>query len=354
MTVANGNEKNNKNDKGTNYLTIVLLIFIIYVSWSILKPFVSGFLLAYLMYPLQKQLVYYTNNRIISAILVLVLVFIVIMYAGLAFYEFVYSEFMEVLEQMPYHTKKLLSFFDIKINVSSGLFDDLNKFSFENILSKATGYLFMIGYKLLKGNFYILLEIFSFVFITPLSTFLFLINMNNLDDMFGNLFPKNAYITIVKFIDMVNKVFNEFLYGQLLVIIYAIFFYYVLLNNINFPRMNFYLFIIGFASFIPSFGSLIGLLVFCVVSFIENTLMINGLVVFLLGYFYENNVLIPSLVGEKLGISNSFIWCSVTIGGAVLGFIGFIFSIPLGAVLYQIYLQKKNEAKIIKIQEEKL
>ena len=101
-------------------------------------------------------------------------------------------------------------------------------------------------------------------------------------------------------------------------------------------------------NFNPSFGSLIGLLAFAIVSFIENTLAINGLIIFILGYFYENNVLIPHLIGETLGISSSFIWCCVTIGGKILGLIGFIFSIPLGAVFYQIYLQQKNKKKILK------
>lgn len=342
----------NKNDNSiTSYLIGALLVFSIYISWNILKPFVSGFLLAYLLYPLQKQLVYYTESKIFSAILLLIIVVIVIVYAIFIFYEFIYSEFTDILEQMPYHTKKLLSFFDIKINVTSGLFDDLNKFSFENILSKITGYLFLIVYKILKGKFYILLELFSFLFIMPISTVFFLINMGDLDDMFGNLLPKSLYIAIAKFVHMTNKIFNEFIYGQFLVIIYQVIFYYILLSNINFPRINFYLFIIIFASFIPSFGSLIGLLVFFIVSFIENTFPINGLIVFTLGYFYENNVLIPSLIGETLGISSSFIWCSVTIGGKILGLIGFIFSIPLGAVFYQLYLQKKNEKKIIEIED---
>jgi predicted PurR-regulated permease PerM len=348
MSLTNGNGNNEKNSI-TNYLIIVLFILAMYLSWNILKPFVSGFLLAYLIYPLQKQLVYYTNNKVISALLILILIGVVLIYTSLAFYEFVYGEFLDIIQQMPYNTKKLLSFFDIKINANNGLFDDLNKFSFENILSKITSYLFLIGYKVLKGKYYILLELFSFIFIMPVSTFFFLLNMGNLDNMFGDLLPKNLYINMVKFIDMTNKVFNEFLYGQLLVILYQLIFYYILLTSINFPRINFYLFIIGLGSFIPSFGSLIGILIFAIVSFIENTLSTKGLIVFILGYFYENNVLIPKLVGKTLGISSSFIWCSVTIGGKILGFIGFIFSIPLGAVFYQIYLEKKNESKVIEI-----
>lgn len=345
-----------ESNKIINYIIGLLVGFIIYISWSILKPFISGFLLAYLLYPLKKKINFHIKNNIISSLIVIVILLIFIIYILFIFYQYVYSEMMEILTNIPDNTKKILEFLNIDINISDGSFlENFNQLSFENVLSKITSYIFVIIYKILKGNFNIFVDIFSFMFIMPISTLFFLINFHYLSEVIESIFPYHLYVQIAKFTDLINSVIEKFLYNQFLVITFQLFFYYILLNNIlDLNRKYFYLFVVAIGSIVPSFGSLIGLIVFMVVSFLENNFLYSGLIIFIIGYLYENYILVPTLIGENLGISSFFIWCCITIGGKMLGFIGFIFSIPLGTVLYKLYLKQKQENDNLKLDKNKI
>lgn len=334
------------------YVIGIIIFFCIYLTWGVLQPFISGFLLAYLLYPFHKILTKYTSSQIISAIILVTIVISIIIFIALFFFQFVYNEFLDILSHMPPSTNKLFEFLGIRNNIpTNSVFEDLNKFSFQNILSKIVSYFFLLLYKVLRGNFSVFLEVFSFVYITPISTIFFLIKMRRLETIFIPILPANIYVQVRRFVDIMNNIMYKFLYAQFLVVSYQIIFYYIMLHNIHIVRINFFLFIVGLASCIPSFGSLSGLLSFVIVSFIENTPLYEGCFVFIIGFLYENYGLIPYFIGNNLSISDFFIWCCVIIGGKLLGAIGFIFAIPLGTVIREFYLKyynsKKKEHKLI-------
>jgi predicted PurR-regulated permease PerM len=326
------------------YLISIIIFFCIYITWDLIKPFLSGFLLAYLLLPIYNFLYKHTQNTTLSAILVMILVVITIIILSLFFFQFIYTEFLDILYQMPMNTQKLFEFLGIKTDLGiNNVFEDLNKnFSFQSVLSKIISYFFLLLYKILRGNFKILLEIFSFVFITPVFTVFFLINMYKIDYIITPLLPSYIYIEMKHFVYAMNKTMHNFLYGHFLVMIFQIIFYWILLSNLYITRVKFFIFIIALSSFIPSFGSMCGLFSFIIVSFIENTDLYQGLFVFLLGYIYENYCLIPYFIGSSLRISSFFIWCSVLIGGKVLGIIGLIFAIPVGTVIFD-FIYKRHK-----------
>ncbi len=164
--------------------------------------------------------------------------------------------------------------------------------------------------------------------------------MHKMDKIFQPALPSSLYNQIYKLVIFMNYALRKYLYSQLVVSILQIIFYYIMLNAIQISRIKFLIFIVFVTSFIPSFGSLCGLLSFILVAFIENTPLTHGLVVFSIGYIYENNGLIPQFIGNSLGVSSFIIWCSVILGGKLLGIIGLFFGIPIGAVIYQLYLQR--------------
>jgi len=330
------------------YLVSLVIFFCVYATWDVLQPFIIGFLLAYLLFPLEVILRKYTGHKIISIFFVLSVFLIVMVTLGLFFFQFIYNEFLDILSGMPPDTEKLLEFLGLKTNKGlNSIFDDLNKnFSFENVITKIISYFFVVLYKVLRGNFSILMEGFSFMFILPVSTVFFLFHMSHIDKVVEPLLPLVIYNPLKEFVVILNKNMKKFLYAQFLVGISQLIFYYIMFQNIHIIRIKFFLFIICLGSFIPSFGSLCGLFSFIIVSFIENTSFYDGLFIFTLGYVYENYALIPYFVGGELGISSFFIWCCVMIGGKLLGFIGFIFAIPVGAVFAQMYKNYRKDQKL--------
>jgi predicted PurR-regulated permease PerM len=106
-------------------------------------------------------------------------------------------------------------------------------------------------------------------------------------------------------------------------------------------------------SFIPYVGAFLA----CAVSILL-ILMVNpvkalvGLIVFLTVQFCEGQFLYPRVVGNSVGLSPLWTLVAALVGGELLGILGMIFFIPIGAVIYHLLreradaaLQKKAEAK---------
>lgn len=324
------------------YFIVIVICCFLYIVSDALTPFITGLLSAYLFYPLERYLTKYTSKPLISSLVIVLGLIGAISFFIWFFFQFIYGEFLDVLSKMPPATEALFNFLGIKLDFTvNNAFDDLNKyFSFEDIISKLISYFFILLYKVLKGNFSLFFDAFSFCYITPVSTIVFLANMHKFDKIFSPILPEQLYNQIVKIILSMNIAIQKYLYAQLVISVLQTIFYYILLNAVHMSRINFLLSIVFVSSFIPSFGSLCGMLAFILVAFIENSPLTHGFVVFSLGYIYENNGLIPYFIGHNLYVSSFIIWCSVILGGKLLGVIGLFFGIPIGAVIYELYSQK--------------
>lgn len=332
-------------DNVKKYFLIIVVLIVFYLSSGALAPFITGLLLAYLLYPLERKLTKYTESPLLSSVIIVLLFSIFFGFLIWFFLYFVRGEFIDILTKMPPATAKLFEFLNIKMDVvTSNAFEDLNKnFSFHDVFSKIISYFFILLYKILKGNFSFLLEMFSFFYITPVSTIIFLANLHKSDYIFKPLIPPEIYKEIKGFVITMNHLMKRYLLSQFVVSVLQIIFYYIMLSAIAVNRLYFILFIIFVSSFIPSFGSMLGILTFVLVSFIENVPFTNGIIVFILGYLYENNCLIPFFIGRNLGVSVFVIWCAVLLGGKLLGLVGLFFGIPIAAVISQVYLQRKQK-----------
>ena len=53
----------------------------------------------------------------------------------------------------------------------------------------------------------------------------------------------------------------------------------------------------------------------------------------------EGNLIYPKVVGKSVGLPGLLVLMSVTIGGEAFGNLGMLFSVPVCAVLYSLYLE---------------
>ena len=60
----------------------------------------------------------------------------------------------------------------------------------------------------------------------------------------------------------------------------------------------------------------------------------------------EGNLIYPKVVGKSVGLPGLLVLMAVTIGGEAFGVMGMLFSVPVCAVLYSLYLEfmKKSDA----------
>ena len=53
----------------------------------------------------------------------------------------------------------------------------------------------------------------------------------------------------------------------------------------------------------------------------------------------EGNLIYPRVVGKSVGLPGILVLMAVTIGGEAFGILGMLFSVPVCAVLYSLYLE---------------
>lgn len=58
----------------------------------------------------------------------------------------------------------------------------------------------------------------------------------------------------------------------------------------------------------------------------------------------EGNLIYPKVVGKSVGLPGLLVLMAVTIGGEAFGILGMLFSVPVCAVLYSLYLEFMKKA----------
>jgi predicted PurR-regulated permease PerM len=134
----------------------------------------------------------------------------------------------------------------------------------------------------------------------------------------------------------INSVLSAFVRGQFTVCVLLGVFYAAGLSLIGLDFGIVIGLVTGIISFVPYFGMLFGFVIgvgVAIASFVEWEPVILVAALFFIGQFLESNFITPKLVGNKIGLHPVWMIISLLAGGAILGFIGVLLSIPLAAVI---------------------
>ena len=153
--------------------------------------------------------------------------------------------------------------------------------------------------------------------------------------------------------DLVNRTFFKFLTGQCVDSLLLGVMLFIAFSIFRIPYASVVAVTTAVFSFIPYVGAFLA----CAISILL-ILMVNpvkalvGLIVFLTVQFCEGQFLYPRVVGNSVGLSPLWTLVAALVGGELLGILGMIFFIPVGAVTYQLLreraqlvLRKKTAAK---------
>ena len=97
----------------------------------------------------------------------------------------------------------------------------------------------------------------------------------------------------------------------------------------------------------PYIGSITSAVIGCIFIVISQPeKVIVFIIFFLVLQRIEGDILYPRIVGKSVGLPGLLVLMAVTIGGEAFGVMGMLFSVPVCAVLYSLYLEfmKKSEA----------
>ena len=166
------------------------------------------------------------------------------------------------------------------------------------------------------------------------------------------IFDENTCTQIGKYVDSSNRVFFKFISGQLIDAIIVGILVTIAMSILGVKYAALLGFMIGLFNIIPYFGAIIAVVISVIITIITGGLsqaIIMAVVVILLQQI-DSNIINPKIIGNSLEISPLLVIFAVTVGGAYFGVLGMFLSVPVIAVLKIIindYLEFKIKKKYI-------
>ena len=152
--------------------------------------------------------------------------------------------------------------------------------------------------------------------------------------------PQKSAQRVLHIVSLTRQTFTHFVTGQLTeaVIIGILCFLGMLILGI--PYAGAVSAFVGATALIPVFGAWIGGGLGAFLILLADPLKAVWFVVFLLILQQvEGNLIYPKVVGKSVGLPGLLVLMAVTLGGEAFGVLGMLFSVPVCAVLYSLYLE---------------
>ena len=313
-----------------------------------LKPFLLAFLIAYVLNMpakrLQKWLMkvkksFISNHALgISIVIIYLLALVVVVLILRMLIPALYRNVIDLYNNVPGYInafQEYINGFEIvqKLNIfESGLnlYDRINKF-FSSIDMAQFGKYAQGVYSMTTGLFDI--------FVAVIASIYMLIDKERLQHglvrVMGIFLKKERVSSITSHARRINDIFTNYIYSRLTcsVIMAVVSSLALMLLNVKYALVLGIF--IGAMDMIPYFGSIIS----CIVAIIA-TCLTGGLwkgvwtaVVLLILQQLDGNLLGPKIMGDSLEIRPLWIIFAVSVGGALFGFLGMLFSVPVVAII---------------------
>lgn len=332
---------------------ILLALAAIYVLQEILLPFVLGFVIAYMLDPLvdwlekigrgkRKRGVF---SRGTASLIALSLLFSLIVSIVSLLVPVLQSQIRSIVMTVPRYFADLMEYVkpyyadilgEVGVNMNA-VTDDPEKLSGLAGKHMTTALELMnAAFKKIVESGTVLFSLFSVVVIVPIVSFYLLRDWDKIIVKVDGWLPREHAETIRDLVRQIDESLSGFVRGQGLVCLTLGVFYAVCLSLVG---LDFGLTIglfTGFMSFVPYFGSGLGMLISIVVAIKEFSDWFSvGLVagIFIVGQILEGYVLSPRLVGERTGLHAVWIIFALMAGGALFGFVGILLAVPVAAAL---------------------
>ncbi len=321
---------------GISLLTFILLL---YILSDVLTPFVAGMAVAYFVDPLADRLEEWGLSRLVATSVITVCFFILTI--GIL------STLLPVLAtQVIGFASRVPEYMDYVRNLAEPLIKDIFAGVSESDLKElgttiasfakqALGVLGQVLKQVISGGV-ALVDIVSILVLTPLVTFYLLRDWDVMVARIDNWLPRRHADVIRDQFRLVDQTLAGFVRGQASVCLILGIFYAAGLSVLG---LEFGLLVglgAGLISFIPYFGSILGLGVSIAIALVQfdswvDIAMVGG--VFAVGQIIEGNFLTPKLVGEKVGLHPVWVIFALMAGGSLAGFTGVMLAVPVAAVI---------------------
>ena len=320
---------------------LAIFCWLVFLIKSVLTPFVCSLIIAYFLDPLVDYLVSKKVSRTSATALILGLFLASFITICVILLPIIYGQFSALSNTIPQYFHTFTNdFYPQIIELSSKIGINLQPdFSHlianQELTAKFVGFSKNIFDNAINSSVTII-NVFSIIFITPILVFYLLKDWDILVGKVNNYLPRNVSSSVQEIAKDINKTLSGYVRGQfhvclILGIIYSTF--------LSFSGLNFG-FLIGFLtglfSFIPFIGMISGVTSAIIVALFQwgfdltQIGIITG--IFIFGQIVESNFLTPKLIGSKIGLHPVWIIFGLFVFGALFGFMGILFAVPLTAI----------------------
>ena len=148
----------------------------------------------------------------------------------------------------------------------------------------------------------------------------------------------------VELANLTNNIFAKFVTGQLTEACIIGVLCFIGMSIFRMPYAGIISVLIGVTALVPIFGAFIGTGVGAILIFFEDPIKAFWFIVFILILQQlEGNLIYPRVVGQSVGLPGIWVLASVTVGGALFGVGGMLFSVPVCTVIYTVFKQYVNK-----------
>lgn len=336
---------------------ILAIFFVIKYLSSVLLPFFIAWLLAYLLYPIVKFIQYRmrVGNRALSIVFALLLVIAV----GFATFMFIVPP---LIEQFDKFTRIATNYLqdqahtnDLSLMVRNWIVEnqaEIERFFHSPDFKEAVKSVMPRLFSVIGQTASIVISVIA-SFITLLYMFFILLDYETLTTNWIKIFPKNARPFWRGVSKDVERELNNYIRGQGLVSLTMGILFAIGFTIIGFPMAIGMGILIGIMNLVPYLHTfaLIPALLLSLMKAADTgenfwIIFIPVLAVFAIVQLICDMIVTPRIMGKAMGLNPAILLLSLSVWGALLGFIGLIIALPLTTLIiayWQRYVTKDVE-----------
>ena len=319
----------------TSLLAIVLVVFILWSTQTVVIPLLFSIILAVMVFPIARFMERFGINRIFSTVLSLLIA--ILIFAGLSY--LIVMQVIDISKDAATITVKLEKLFNEGLqwvtqtfNISQNELSDKALKELESAMSTiskfAMNFFSSFGSVLTAG---ILVPIFAFFFLYY-------------RDFFKTFFLKAFKSTPKdKVEDTLTKMYNalqNYMVGQLTVMSIVAILNTIGLYFIGIDYAWFFGVLASLLMILPYVGIAIGSIfpaIFALATMDSPYYALGIVGWFQFVQFLEGNFITPNIVGGKVSLNPMVSMLAIILGGMLFGFAGFILALPIAAILKVVF-----------------
>ena len=344
---------------------ISIITNILSVIFNVLKPFLLGGVIAYILnVPMRKIEKFLStkikNNdslvRVISIICSLLLFVLVLAFVAFLLIPELVENIKMLVSTIPafidnvelYILDMLGKYPDVQISIKE-MFTESNNLTqvasnlLNYILNGAVGF---IG-NLLSGFVTFFMALIFSVYMLVQKEYL----VKGSKKVICALFSKKHSDYLMNVGKMTNETFSKFISGQCLEAVILGVIMFIVLSIFRFDYALIISVLTAVTALIPIFGAMIAMAVGAILIAITKPVdAVIFVVVFFIVQQIEGNFIYPKVVGKSVGLSPLWTLLAITVGGNLFGIMGMLIGLPLASVVYALFKTHIN----LKLKEKKI